>query len=243
MNLPTVSICTPTHNRRAFWPTLLQIVQNQDYPHSYLEWVVVDDGTDKIRDVIESAQPASIDVKYVPVEGKLPLGRKRNLMHAHASGDVLVYFDDDDYYPPNRVSHAVSKLVAAPRTLCAGSTEMYMWFQDLAQMYQAGPYNQNHATAGTFAFRRELLKHTSYDDLAAVGEEKHFLKNYTIPMVQLDPLSAILVFPHSANTYDKRQMIGRPGLRPSAKTVEDFIRQPHEAGIKKFFTGDMHVSL
>ena len=33
-----------------------------------------------------------------------------------------------------------------------------------------------HATAGTFAFKRELLKMTSYDDNAEMAEEKHFLK-------------------------------------------------------------------
>ena len=36
--------------------------------------------------------------------------------------------------------------------------------------------------------------------LAALAEEKEFLKNYTIPMVQLDPMQVILVFSHSHNT-------------------------------------------
>ena len=33
-----------------------------------------------------------------------------------------------------------------------------------------------HATAGTFAFKRELLKQTKYDDNAEIAEEKAFLK-------------------------------------------------------------------
>jgi glycosyltransferase involved in cell wall biosynthesis len=32
------------------------------------------------------------------------LGAKRNLIHKHAKGDILVYMDDDDYYPPERVA-------------------------------------------------------------------------------------------------------------------------------------------
>ena len=48
------------------------------------------------------------------------------------------------------------------------------------------------ATAGTFGFRRELLKETSYEDDAEMAEEKHFLKNYTIPFVQLNPMKSIL---------------------------------------------------
>jgi hypothetical protein len=45
----------------------------------------------------------------------------------------------------------------------------------------------NHSTAGTFAFKRELLDITKYDDVVAVAEEKAFLKDYTIPFIQLDP--------------------------------------------------------
>jgi hypothetical protein len=40
-------------------------------------------------------------------------------------------------------------------------------------MYQCGPY-ANHSTAGTFAFKRELLDITKYDDVAAVAEERRF---------------------------------------------------------------------
>ena len=43
-------------------------------------------------------------------------------------------------------------------------------------MYQCGPYGPNHATAGTFAFKAQLLKETKYDDGAALAEEKSFLK-------------------------------------------------------------------
>ena len=64
-----------------------------------------------------------------------------------------------------------------------------------------------HATAGTFAFKRELLKMTRYDDNAEMAEEKQFLKNYTVPLIQLDPMKAILVFAHQHNTFDKRRLL------------------------------------
>ena len=37
----------------------------------------------------------------------MTLGRKRNLSHEMATCEVFVYMDDDDYYPPERVSHMV----------------------------------------------------------------------------------------------------------------------------------------
>jgi hypothetical protein len=65
-----------------------------------------------------------------------------------------------------------------PNAMCAGSSEMYIYFKHIQKMYQFGPYGPNHSTAATFAFRKELLKETSFEDNAAVAEERHFLKGY-----------------------------------------------------------------
>jgi len=113
-------------------------------------------------------------------------------------------------------------------------------------MIQCGPYGPNHATAGTFAFRTELLKQTQYEDHAALAEEKAFLKNYTVPFVQLDPLKTILVFSHEHNTFDKKKMLENPHpdfLKPSDKTIESFIRLKKEDKIKQFFTTDIDALL
>ena len=49
---PFVSICTPTFNRRPFIETMFKCFHNQTYPKSRLEWIIVDDGTDKIKYLI-----------------------------------------------------------------------------------------------------------------------------------------------------------------------------------------------
>ena len=94
-------------------------------------------------------------------------------------------------------------------------------------MYQFGPYNPNHATAGTFAFRKELLRDHMYENHKALAEEKSFLKNYTVPFVQLEPKKVILVASHLHNTFDKKKLLENPDPRfckPSDKKVSDFIR-------------------
>ena len=63
---------------------------------------------------------------------------------------------------------------------------------------------------GTFAFKIKLLNETKYDDDAEFAEEKQFLKNYTIPFIQLDPIKTILCFPHDKNTFDKQCLIKIP---------------------------------
>jgi hypothetical protein len=93
-------------------------------------------------------------------------------------------------------------------------------------MYRFGPYGPNHSTAGTFAFKRALLKQTSYENDALLAEEKHFLKNYTIPFVQLDPLKTILVISHEQNTFDKRRLISADNKQcnESALKPQNFIK-------------------
>jgi glycosyltransferase involved in cell wall biosynthesis len=237
---PFVSICTPTFNRRPFIPTLLQCFLNQDYPHDRMEWIIVDDGTDSIQDLIDASKISQI--RYFRQEKKMPLGEKRNFMHSKAKGTIIVYMDDDDYYPPERVSHAVDTLTNNKDALCVGASEIYIYFKHIQKMYQSGPYGPNHATAGTFAFRTELLKMTAYENHAALAEEKHFLKNYTIPFAQLDPLKTILVFSHEHNTFDKRRLLENQHheyFKESNKTVDQFIRNDIEEPIKQFFMKDI----
>jgi len=243
---PFVSVCTPTFNRRPFIPIMFQCFQNQTYPKDRMEWIIVDDGTDPIDDLVQAKIAEIPQIKYIRSDRRMNLGEKRNYMHTFVKGTIIVYMDDDDYYPPERVEHAVEVLQQKPEAMCVGSSEIYVYFKHIQKMYQCGPYGPNHATAGTFAFRTQLLKETRYEDGAALAEEKHFLKNYTIPFAQLDPLKSILVFSHEHNTFDKRKLLENPHpdfMKESAKTVDMFIRKSEEAHIKQFFMHDINELL
>ncbi len=96
---PFVSVCTPTYNRRHFIPFLIQNFQAQTYPKELMEWIIIDDGEDSVEDLFKDVEC----VKYFRYNEKMKLGKKRNLMHEKSKGEILVYMDDDDYYPPDRV--------------------------------------------------------------------------------------------------------------------------------------------
>jgi len=236
--LPRVSICTPTFNRRPFFKGLIACIHAQKYPKDLIEWIIVDDGTDKIGDLVSDIP----FVKYVAVEERMPLGKKRNFMHEQCSFKedeaIIVYMDDDDYYPPERVSHSVEKLTGS-NALCSGASELYIWFNTLNKMYKFGPYGPNHATAGTFAFKRKLLKLSHYEDSAVLAEEKHFLKDYTVPFIQLDPLKTILVFSHEQNTFDKRRLIdpNNPYCKESSLKVNHFVKSEE---MRNFYMKDLN---
>ena len=236
---PFVSICTPTFNRRPFIPYMIKCFEQQTYPKDRIEWIIIDDGTDPIKDLVKNIS----QVKYFYYQEKMLLGKKRNLMHKKCSGDIIIYMDDDDYYPPERVSHAVQTLLDNPSYLIAGCSEMYVYFDSKEKMYRCGPYKEYHSTAATFAFKKELLKETSYNNENALAEERHFLKNYTIPLKQLDSLKSIIVFSHKHNSLNKEKLLDNLELTKTVETdlnIDDYFIDPI---LKQFYTVDMNVSL
>jgi hypothetical protein len=233
-NQPFVSICTPTFNRRPFIPVIIKCFENQTYPKDKMEWIIIDDGTDKIEDLVAHLPY----VKYFKYDEKMTLGKKRNILNDKATGDIIVYMDDDDYYPADRVKHAVDTLRSS-KALCAGSSAMFIYFKHINKMYQFGPYGPTHATAATFAFKRELLNQTRFDEESSVAEERKFLKEYTIPFVQLESKKSILVFSHNHNSFDKKELLKQmpnPSVHETVVTPSDLVKEPD---ILKFFMEDI----
>ena len=235
---PFVSVCTPTFNRRPFFPYLIKSIEAQEWPIEKMEWIIIDDGTDCIRDLVEHLPY----VKYFRFEEKMSLGKKRNLMHEKTRGDVIVYFDDDDYYPPERISHAVDTLRSNKKALIAGSSKLHIYFNHNEKVYSFGPYGPRHSTAGTFAFKRDLLKYTRYEDEKALAEEKTFLKNYEIPLVQMDPMKVILVFSHEHNTFDKRELLEQQSkvVKETTLVPSDFIKDEE---LRNFYVKEVNNKL
>jgi glycosyltransferase involved in cell wall biosynthesis len=239
---PFVSIICVTYNRRPFFSTFFQCIRNQDYPASRYEVIIVDDGSDKVKDLVLEANIPQ--VKYFEVAEKMTLGQKRNYSHTliDKRSQFITYFDDDDYHHPSRISHAVEMLGKHPEALCAGSSELYVYFKHINEMYQFGPYGPNHATAGTFTFRRDLLEKSRYEDEACLAEERFFLHDYTVPFVQLDPMKTILVVSHDHNTFDKKELLinkNPANVKLSPKTLESFICNKNESKIRDFFLNDV----
>lgn len=228
-----MSVVTPTYNRRRFIPYLLICFKEQDYPQDRMELIILDDGSDKVGDII--AASGLKNVRYLPLAEKLNIGAKRNILNREAKGDIIVCMDDDDYYAPERVSHVVHKLAANPKYNICGSSEIYMYYSDIQKIYKLGPYRQNHATNGTMAYKRAYLKNHKYDETVTHAEETAFLNNYTEPLIQLDPFKVMLVMSHSENTFDKKKMRENPNplVQLTGMKIKDFIKK--NAVLRNFF--------
>jgi len=225
-----VSVITPTYNRRRFIPYLIQCYTAQTYKKENMEWIILDDGQDKVDDLFTEAAKKIPNIRYIPLDEKLTIGEKRNRLNDEAKGSIIVAMDDDDYYPPERVSHVVARFSNSKDIQLAGSSEIYMYYSDVKEIYKLGPYNRNHATNGTMAWRKSYSNVHRYDDTVTHAEERSFLDDYKNPMIQLDPFKVMLVMSHSENTFDKKKMrddVGKnPFITKTTLKLKDFIKDP-----------------
>ena len=238
---PFVSVLTPTYNRRKFILTSIACFKAQDYPQDRMEWIVLDDGSDKIGDLFLAAGLKNVQYVAIPDGQKLPIGAKRNMLNDMSKGDIIVWWDDDDYYPPTRVKKAVNALRSVPgqRIKVAGCSRINLFFTDRNEIWSIGPYGPNHCTNGTMAYWRSYLQETPanrYDDTAEKSEEKQFLKGFQEPVIQLNPDETMLVVCHADNTYDKRNLIkqNNPLLKKTTLLIKNLIK---DKTIRDFYIG------
>lgn len=229
---PFVSVITPTYNRKRFIPFLIECYKSQTYPKDKMEWIIYDDGSEPVGDFFKNLPFPN--VRYIYNEEKQNIGFKRNVLNKEAKGDIIIAMDDDDYYPPERVSHVVNKMRAQPKYQLAGSSLIYMFYTDIQTIYKFGPYHQNHATNGTMAWTKSYAKTHEYDENVTHAEEKSFLDNYKNPMLQLDPIKTMLVISHTENTFDKKKMREEENafVKKTNMKIKDFIKN---ASLREFY--------
>lgn len=112
---PLISIITPTYNRKQLIEIAFHNLLATDYPHDKIEWVVIEDNektphmaSDKIIEF--QVQNPNIRMKYIPIEGRMSVGEKRNHAIEHASHDIILFMDDDDHYPSTSFRRRVAWL-------------------------------------------------------------------------------------------------------------------------------------
>ncbi len=109
---PVVSCIMPTYNRRMFVPQAIRYFLRQDYPRK--ELVIVDDGSEAVADLI----PDDERVRYLRLERRASIGRKRNLAVESSRGEIIVHWDDDDWYAPHRLRHQLEALLGGEAGVC-----------------------------------------------------------------------------------------------------------------------------
>jgi len=205
---PSVSLLTVTQlSRHQSLLILRDLVQDQTYPN-ILEWVLVE-GSPTKEAALQNAKSiqalaSTIPIRYIGTEGGLSIGVLRQMANEAAKGDIRVVLDDDDYYPCERVEHAVTRLQESNKQL-AGCSQMLLYDYQLKKLFQFRSFGLNHSVSSCMAWTQTYRGF--YDLLVRCGEESSFTEDFTEPMVQLDPWKTIIQSSHTQNTYSKKALI------------------------------------
>jgi hypothetical protein len=151
-------------------------------------------------------------VEYHRVYEQLTIGELRNKcidLALQAGAEFLVFWDDDDYYPPQRISSGVKALVKNPKADIAASSRMFVLLTKENVFMEVGPFGENHGTAATFTIRKRYLETHRFPNNSR-GEELAFTNGWTAKMVQVPAEKTIVVMGHSRNTVNKSVIYKTP---------------------------------
>jgi glycosyltransferase involved in cell wall biosynthesis len=199
---PLVSCAMPTHNRRRFVPQAISYFLRQDYPNK--ELTVVDDGTDPVAELV----PRGRGIQYIRLSTRHSIGVKRNLAAEAARGEILLTWDDDDWYAPDRISYQVRPLLEG-RAEVTGMGNTLMLSLSTGEFWACTPYLYDHMFfqgihGGTLTFWRELWQQGARFANASLAEEvavQQALQRRGARLEKLPNQGAFIYVRHDANAW------------------------------------------
>ena len=203
--LPYVSIVTPTGNRRHLFTLAIRNFMSFTYPAHKLEWIIVDDGTQEIQDLI----PKDSRIKYyqIPLKYRMALGKKRNYCVEKCSHKVILHMDDDDFYTPENILARV-KCLLKYRTKgieCVGCSEVGT-YELINGLSSIGSNGKRFLTESSLCYYKHFWKNRPFNHQDTSGEYKYFLE-YRQHKCKTIPFQFItLALTHGYNTTENLRM-------------------------------------
>jgi glycosyltransferase involved in cell wall biosynthesis len=192
---------------------LFDMIQYQTFKN-ISEWVIVE-GSQTINDAVKNKElikqfineinsSINYNINYIEYTG-YKLGGLRNVGNKACTGDIIVCFDDDDYYPPTRIEEAVSKL-SHSSCLIGGVSDVYLYDFYVDKLFKFKGFLEYHSTNNCMAYKKEYLLLNRHDDDIQIGEERSFTREFTTPLVKFDSRKTIIAISHKNNTFNKREL-------------------------------------
>ncbi|HLA64317.1 MAG TPA: glycosyltransferase, partial [Rhodothermales bacterium] len=203
---PLVSCLMPTRDRRPFVAQAIRYFLRQDYPHR--ELVVVDDGDDPVEDLM----PDDPRIVYVRLPGRASIGAKRNVAGDAARGEVLLCWDDDDWYGAGRLRAQVGPLVRGEADVTALGRSPFLciptgrFWQCSARIHARMFYKQ--VVGGTLAFRRGPWRAGARFPDGSLAEDAALLRDLLHRGARLAPIvnrDLFVYIRHDANSWRFQQ--------------------------------------
>lgn len=246
---PLVSIITRTYGPKIrYLREAIASVANQTY--SNIEHIIVEDRTDFARDIVErTAAVYGSNTRYLKSDG---IGRSHagNYGLAHASGDLLMFLDNDDLLFADHVEVLAQRLAGDPNIVAAyaigwevitretqgnGYEEILHQVPDLHRQ----PYNpellkqMNLIPIQCILFRRKLFQR-----FGGFHEDLEYLEDWNLwvrysqggPFEFVPKATSLYRTPFDGNTRERRQALLNAAYREAAnKNLSDVERYSQTA--------------
>lgn len=201
-----VSVLCATYNRQQLIPLVIHQFNHQDYPNDQMELIILDDSLHPC--FLESESRTQSNVKYVYMKEKVPIGKKRNLLNDMASGEYIVWFDDDDFYTRDRITKSIDALSKHPEYKIIGAKNMVIYDSlntkiSVNVVIKRPGYTQNNI----MAYHRDYLQTHRYKDDDIYDEERFFTNGFTEPCYQFVGSHLCIHIAHSKNTISKKKYL------------------------------------
>ena len=214
---PPISIVTPTYNRKKLIDIAFHNLLATDYPADKIEWVVIEDSeqtedfaTEEIMN-FQIKQP-KIAVKYIPIQGRMSIGQKRNIAIEHSTHEIILFMDDDDHYPTTSFRRRVAWLLKGRKgvettndiSVCT-TIALYDLIRGVSAV-NVPPWGMSlgkRISEATLTFRKSAWLERKFEDVS-ISEGEAWIKGREHKCIEMPPQQIIVAFSHKNNVSTRR---------------------------------------
>lgn len=197
MILPLVSCIMPTANRQKFLPLAIDNFMAQDYANA--ELVIIDDGLEPATHLI----PDDPRIRYFYTEPLGTIGVKRNYACEQANGEIIMHWDDDDWYAPDWIYKQFCALTDSAADI-AGLNQVLFYSPSIDKrwLYQDLDLEKPWLCGATMAYHKSFWQEHPFIDIQ-VGEDYDFIWNTGARTFATGYLQGFIAILHAHNTSIK----------------------------------------
>jgi hypothetical protein len=209
---PPISIVTPTYHRAHMIDIAFHNMLATDYPHNKIEWIIIEDNETSSQLASEKiinfqVQVPQIKMKYIPIEGRMTIGEKRNYAIEQATADIILFMDDDDHYPSTSFRRRVAWLTKGRRLgvvdaqiACCTTLALYDLLKGTSAINVPPldiPFSQRISEA-TLTFFKSAWMERKFPSVS-LAEGEGWIVGRECEVIEMPPQQIIVAFSHGKN--------------------------------------------
>lgn len=217
IDCPPISIITPTYNRQKLIDIAFHNLLVTDYPKDKIEWVVIEDNEKTPHMAAEKIisfqiQVPDVKIKYIPIEGRMSIGEKRNHAIENSTNDIILFMDDDDHYPETSFRRRVAWLTKGIKRgeqnaniACCTTLALYDLKRGISAV-NVPPYDIPFAqriSEATLTFKKSAWTERKFPNVS-IAEGEDWISGREDQVIEIPPQQIIVAFSHGNNQSSRR---------------------------------------